>query len=119
RQDQHVRREPDSRRLRGEEAEGGERVVVARAAHRRDERWNGDVLAAGEVMIAEAVGRGRDAGELGRAGELFPLGAVLGVVRDDRREEPETHGAWSLRAGRGRPDRRQLESRRTKSALER
>jgi len=74
---EHVRDEADTTRVRGQKPEGGERIVVARPAGGDHSRRNGHVLAAGEVRVAEPVGRGGDAHQLVGSSVLRPGGVVL------------------------------------------
>jgi len=91
REHEHVGGEPEPRGLRGEEAEGRERIVVARAAHRGHGVRDRDVLAAGHVVVAEVVGSDGDARDLGGPRLRFPFRAVIRVAGDDRRDQAEAH----------------------------
>ena len=61
---EHVRGEPDLRRAGGEEAKGAERIPVRPAAPEGLGMWNSEVLAAGQVVVAQRVGRLGDAGDV-------------------------------------------------------
>ena len=90
--------------LPGEEAEGRERVVVARPAHRSDVLRDRDVLAAGHVVIAQTIGGDGDARDLGRPGILLPRCLMIRGTGDDGRDEAEAH---PFLLPRSRPPRQQ------------
>src|SRR5262249_52843227 len=58
------------------------------------------------MMVPEPVRRHRDASDLLPPGILGPRGIVLGVARDDRRDEPEAHLRLAPSIPRGGGDRR-------------
>ena len=72
-------------------AEGGERIPVAAAAHRRDVVGDHHVLAAGDVLVPEAVGRldqGHDVGELGID---LPRHVAVGRHGEQRGRDAQSH----------------------------
>ena len=83
--------EADAGGLGGQEPEGRERVPVGAAALDRDVGGDGDVLAAGEVVVAEAVGGAGDRGQLRDAGAEFPVLADGGVRDDDGWRDSYVH----------------------------
>ena len=93
-EDEDVGGEADVLCAGGQEPEGRQRIPVAGAAHRGDVDGHGHVLAAREVMEAEAVGRFGDGGHLLQAGVLFPAVVGPGVEGQHRRHQAEVHGGW-------------------------
>jgi len=81
REHEHVGREPEPRGLRSQESERRERIVVARAAHGGHVVRDRDVLAAGHVVIAQAVGSHADTRDLGRPCPGLPCCVVVGGGR--------------------------------------
>ncbi len=63
-EDEHVRREPDALGASREVPEGGERIPVHRSAAGELGSRQRDVLAAREVVVAEAVSRLGDSGQI-------------------------------------------------------
>src|SRR5262249_1654886 len=102
-------REPEPRGLRGQEAEGREGVVVARAAHRGNGVRDRHVLAAGYVVIAQAVGSDGDTRDLGRPRLRFPIRAVIRVAGDDRPDQAEAPRCLLPRSRRPRQQREPLD----------
>ena len=70
---EHVRGEPDRRRVRAERAERRERVVVAAAADVGDVDRHRDVLAARAVVVAEPLGLLHDRDDVGEGRRLLPV----------------------------------------------
>ena len=73
---QHVGGEADALGACREIAERRQRVPVAAAAHVDGGFGHGDVLAAGEVVVAEPVGGLGDAGDVVDRAVAFPLGVA-------------------------------------------
>ena len=86
---QHMRREANAFGAGREVAERRERVVVAAAAHGRDVGGDRDVLAAGEVVVAERVRRARDRDDIAEAGGLLPCGMGTRKHREHRCDDAQ------------------------------
>ena len=84
RQHQHVGGEPDPLGARGEIAQGGEWVPVGPAAQVHLVRRDGDVLTAGDVVIAEALAGLRHDGDRVDPGVGLPALEEPRVQRGDR-----------------------------------
>ena len=81
---QHVGGQPNSLRARGQVAEGRQRIPVADAAPVPLGRGQRDVLAAGQVVIAEPIGGLGDMGQVLDGGVLLPVAAAPGEHRHHR-----------------------------------
>ena len=90
-EDEHVRGEPDRGRASGDVAERRERVPVRGATGLRHRSRERDVLAARDVVVAEPLRLDGDAGDLGDARRLLPLGVRSGKSRDNRCDDAELH----------------------------
>ena len=84
---QHVRSELDLGRARCEVAEGGEWIPVAGPAAIELRCGDADVLAAGQVVVAEAISSFRDGTEVLDGGLSLPLSAASRRQCDDRRAD--------------------------------
>ncbi len=73
---QHRGRKPDPARVSGEITERGERVPVPRPGQAGSRGRDGDVLATGQVVVAEPVGSLGDAAHLIDAAIALPLGML-------------------------------------------
>lgn len=82
-EDEDARVQTDARRACGEIPEGRQRVPVDTAAFGRDVCRDGDVFAAGQMVVAEFVGGLRDSREFRDPGVALPLRLRGGVSDND------------------------------------
>jgi hypothetical protein len=83
--DEHPGGQADLPGARRHVTKGGERVPVAGASPDQLSLRHTDMLAASEVVVAEAIRRLRDAGELLNGGILLPFTAGTGAHGHNRR----------------------------------